>query len=56
MKLLKLTDDAKVIARVIRANSDNDGYCKYQIFKDKKSKCPFDINKYNMRQLPPLKS
>ena len=41
MKLLKLTDDAKVIARVIRANSDNDGYCKCQIFKGEKSKCPF---------------
>lgn len=42
MKLLKLTDNIKVIARVIQANSDNDGYCKCQIFKDKKSKCPFD--------------
>ena len=42
MKLLKLNDNVKVIARVLETNLQNDGYCKCQIFKDEGSKCPFD--------------
>lgn len=42
MQLLKLNENVKVIARVLEANMQNDGYCKCQIFKDEGSKCPFD--------------